>query len=189
MSGRKWFSILSLLALVGITVFSVMRYYSLLDQNRILQKLVRSYDKKVNELKEDKKLKEEQLTREKAVVEEQLASLQEQLQQLNEELADAKKKTDSLEDTNAGLLVSQRELEVKVGLVTKEKEALEAKFASFDELKKAIRDLKIKMSQEKETMRQALREKQLMEGNRGYVIYQGFSTNRGRIKIEVTPVP
>lgn len=189
MTGKKWGYILAGIVLVGVTIFSSVHYYTLLDQNRILQRLVRSYEKKLIDLEQAKKAIEEQLTQEKNLLEMQLREAQEQLRQVTEELSNAKGKIGTLEQTNSDLLALQKELQVKVDLIAKEKETLEAKFNSLVELKKAIRDLKERLRQEKLAKRQELKAKQLIEGNRGYLVYQGQSTCRGKVKIEVIPVP
>jgi DNA repair exonuclease SbcCD ATPase subunit len=189
MSGKKWGLILGAMILIGFTVFSSVHYYTLLDQNRILQRLVRSYEKKLTDMEQARKAMEEQLTQEKNVLDQQLKEAQEQLKQVTEELSLSKDKVTTLEKANSDLLEMQKELQNKIGVIALEKETLQAKFNSLEELKKAIRDLKEKIRQEKLAKRKEQQDKQLTEGNRGYLIYQGVSTSRGKVKIEVIPVP
>lgn len=189
MDGKKWGLIIGGILLVGLTVFSAVHYYNLLDQNRILQRLVRSYEKKLTDLELAKKAMEEQLTQEKYALDQQLKEAQEQLKQVTDELSVAKNKVTTLERTNSNLWEMQKELQDKVDLIVKDKEALEAKFNSLEDLKKAIRDLKDKLRQERIAQRKAKKTKQIVEGNKGYLIYRGVSTSKGKFKIEVIPVP
>jgi chromosome segregation ATPase len=189
MSGKKWGLILSAMVLVGITIFCAVNYYTLLDQNWILQKLVRSYERKITEMEEAKEAMEVQLTKEKDALDLQLKEAQAQLKLVTEELSAAKDKVTTLEKDNSDLLAKQKELQDKVDAIVKEKEVLEAKFNSLKELRQAIHDLKEKMYQERLAVRRELRAKQLIEGNRGYLTYQGVPTNRGKVRIEVIPVP
>ncbi|MDP3143470.1 MAG: hypothetical protein Q8N14_06010 [Candidatus Omnitrophota bacterium] len=189
MNGRKWGFVLGGIVLVGVAIFTSVHYFTLLDQNRILQRLVRSYERKLTDLEQAKKAMEDQLTAQKNVLDLQLKETMEQLKLVTEELTGAKGKIVNLEKTNYDLLAMQQELKDRVGLIAQEKEALEAKLNSLDELKKAIRDLKIKMRQERLAAHKQREEKQIVEGNRGFLIYQGVSTIKGKVKIEVTPVP
>lgn len=189
MKSRKWSFVLGGMVLVGVTIFTSMRYFTLLDQNRILQRLVRSYERKLTDLEQAKKAMEDQLTAEKNALDLQLKETLEQLTLVTEELTGAKSKITTLEKTNYDLLAMQQELKNRVGLIAQEKEALEAKLNSLDELKKAIRDLKLKIRQERLAAHKQREDKQIVEGNRGYLIYQGVSTIKGKVKIEVTPLP
>src|SRR3989338_5344150 len=114
MDGKKWGLIIGGILLVGITVFSAVHYYNLFDQNRILQRLVRSYEKKLTDLELAKKAMEEQLTQEKDALDQQLKEAQEQLKQVTDELSVAKDKVSTLEKTNSDLWEMQRELQDKV---------------------------------------------------------------------------
>jgi len=189
MNSKKWGLILGGIVLMGLTIFSLVHYYTLLDQNRILQRLVRSYDKRVVDLEQAKKTMGEQLTQEKDVLNLQLKETLEQLKQVTGELSGARGKIAILEKDNSDLLQMQKELQIKVDLIAQDKAALEAKFNSLEELKKAIRDLKIKLRQERIARRKETTQRQLIEGNRGYLVYQGLLTSRGKVKIEVIPVP
>jgi len=132
---------------------------------------------------------EEQLIAEKNTLDLQLKDTLAQLKQVTDELNNTKGRVVTLEKTNSDLIAIQQELQDKVGVIAKEKEVLEAKLNSLDELKKAIRDLKIKLRQERIAARQQRQEQQIIEGNHGYLVYQGVSTIKGKIKIEVIPVP
>ncbi|MFZ5800164.1 MAG: hypothetical protein ACOY3D_02150 [Candidatus Omnitrophota bacterium] len=189
MTSKKWLQFLGLAVLIGITVFSFVHYYTLLDQNRILQKLVRSYEKKLSELELAKKAMEERLMQEKEALELELKSAQAELTKVNEELSAVKEKAGNLEKSNLDLLAQRQELEERVGAIAKEKEVLEAKFNSLDELKKAIRDLKVKLREERIAKLKQLQQQKEIAGNRGYLIYRGQGTSAGKVRIEVIPVP
>jgi DNA repair exonuclease SbcCD ATPase subunit len=190
MNAKKVGFFLGIVFLAGIAVFTSVHYYTLLDQNRILQRLVISYEKKLADLEESKKSMEEQLNHEKEALDLQLKDTLEQLRQVTEELNASKDKVSGLEKDNLALLESQKQLEAKANQIAKEKEALLAKLDSLDELKKLIHDLKTKMHQEKLAERRIKEEKELLNGNRGYLLFQGMPTVRGgKVRIEVTPVP
>ncbi|MBU1090826.1 MAG: hypothetical protein KKC42_03165 [Candidatus Omnitrophica bacterium] len=76
-----------------------------------------------------------------------------------------------------------------------EREKFEARFNSLKELKKAIRQVKIRIRQEKEEKARVEKERQkeidaleLALGNRGFLRKEGKTTYRPTIKIEVRPV-
>ena len=135
------------------------------------------------------KAMEEQLTGEKNALDQQLKETQGQLKQVTEELNLTRDKVAALQKDNADLLVMQKELQNKMEVIALEKETLQSKFNSLEELKKAIRDLKERLHQERLAKRREQKDKQLSEGNRGYLIYHGVSTIKSKVKIEVIPVP
>jgi hypothetical protein len=64
---------------------------------------------------------------------------------------------------------------------------LTVKLSSIDELKKAIRDLKEKMRQDRIAARKGSKANQEIAGNRGYIIWKGQPTLKNKVRIEVIP--
>jgi hypothetical protein len=80
-------------------------------------------------------------------------------------------------------------LKTQLSQASQEKDILQAKLNSLEELKKVIRELKIKIRQAKIELLRKNNVPLTKEGNRGFVIKNGKSTYPTRVKIEVNPAP
>ncbi len=79
-------------------------------------------------------------------------------------------------------------LQEEIGLLRQEKDTLQAKLSSLPDLKKAYNILKQKLHEAQLAQRKANRDKEIEEGNRGYLLWQGEPTMAKKVKIEVAPV-
>jgi chromosome segregation ATPase len=117
----------------------------------------------------------------------ELAATQEQLQQVRAELEGT---LAALKEVNDKLARTQQD---NLALL-EEKDKLEAKLRSLQELKKAIKEVKIERRQQKKQEYLAKKETQkeidvqkLAQGNRGFLIKGGQSTHQPRVTIDVQP--
>ncbi len=111
------------------------------------------------------------------------AQLHEELQEVQGRLEDTAGQLDSLQQQYAGLEDANASLLDHLGVVTAEKQGLQAKFSSLKELKLAIRGVKSKIRLDRAEARRvqivAFREtdqQALMSGNHGFVVRHGMST-------------
>ena len=186
-----------------ITLFSIFKYIASLKQNsdlsrelnRIQQEFSALSHEKQNLLQDLEKEKEKQqkLSQDNSELKDYLRASKERLTRLFRE---AKETQDSIEDLNTqvslakaeskALLEETEKIKSNLAQVTQENASYQAKFSSIDELKKAIRELKMqrrKMSLEIIK----IRTEQIIEGNRGYLMKAGRFTYPSKVKIEVNP--
>ena len=90
------------------------------------------------------------------------------------DLKSANKKIELLDSQFNVLKAENSALLEEKQVFVQENDAMKIKLGSIDELKKAIRELKIQHR---------------LKGNRGFVIKDGQNTQNTKVKIEVTPVP
>jgi len=132
----------------------------------------------------------EQLLQEKEVLEEELQTARDKLARLSkleEQIQPLQETIEDLEEGNLALLQEKETLTRRLDEIAQEKAALEARLRSINELKKAIKEAKIKRRQERIASRQ--RTDTEITGNRGYILKNGKSTYRPKITIEVISAP
>jgi chromosome segregation ATPase len=213
-----------LFLLSGVTIFSVVKSFFLLNEKQNLVKQLDQTNVWVISLKSQK----EKLTQDLLYEQEQQKFLsgqnvqltnnlnvtKEELSKITLELDEAKKKIEGLNSsfsvlrTENEILRSQSlNLEAQINQVSQEKDSLQAKFSSVDELKKAIKDLKRMRRvsvvkdlsldilpleragrQDSRSVKKNSKNPQTA-GNRGFLVLNGQSTYPARVKIEVTPIP
>lgn len=194
---RKLLFIILIIILGSITFFSVYRYAYLYTMHLKLQKDLEKYANRIVELQQEKRTIEKTLTEKKLSLEQELSSTQEKLNQTKLELDEAKNKVGESEGKLfayqkeiADLGEARKDLEAKLASLEEEKQDLESKFNSIDELKKAIKAIKQKQREArlKTINKTKASDNELSIGNRGFLIWQGTSTLKSKVKIEVIPV-
>ena len=177
---------IALIFLLGITIFSMVKYVSELNARYRLQDslaLVQSQmaiitQEKQNLLQELKKEQElqEQLELRNAALKENLKASKNRITRFFQE--EAKVKSD-LEDSRARLAILKAENRALVNSHKRlfvENEELKFKLSTVDELKKAIKELRNRKRKDLELQ---------AEGNQGFITRNGRSTTVEKIKIEV----
>ncbi|MFC1593914.1 hypothetical protein ACFL38_01140 [Candidatus Omnitrophota bacterium] len=200
--------VLFVLTIVVLAGISITRYVYLVQQNYSLNTKLQDVENKIHELNTAKKKLEDSLTKEKQeyakVVEdrEQLkAQLQEQvdtlqgrlqnkeveLQKKEVELGSTKEELTGVQNRIALLKQDYSVLEERIGELRGERDAFEAKLNSLPELKKAIVTLKRKVVIRREELQSELDAQESRDGNKGYLTWQGKSTIKEKVTIEVLP--
>jgi chromosome segregation ATPase len=198
---------LSLVFLLGLTVFSVFKYiYSLREKYDLVNALgqimeeaaILASEKQalVIEVEREKEL-QQQLTQENSVLNENLRISEQRLAQLDSDFAKAQESIEELNSKfallkaeNSALIERKDQLNTQLSEVSQENVNLKAKMSSITELKKAIRELKKQVRKVGVTIREKMKPApKAVEGNRGYLIKDGKFTYPSRVKIEVIPAP
>ncbi len=192
--------------LLGIAIFSSYKYFSsfqekaqLLEEMSIIREQVNVIEEqRARALKdlENEYAKQKALSEEKAALEGKLQAAENDILKLRTDLRTA---SDNLAELNSRLAVAMaenaevsRELgqtKADAAASRQERDMLAARFNSIPELKKAIRDLKRKLSAARREIDTRIHEDRLIIGNGGYMIRDGKPTYPTRVKIEVVPLP
>ena len=197
--------------LITIAAFSVIKYVSTLkekydllaDLNQTKERVGALTNEKQNLLQSLEKEKEhgQKLTQENEVLKENLRAGKERMTKLFNDLAEAHKSFEDLNSQfsiakaeNQALLEQEDKLKAKLSQASEEQEALKSKFNSLIELKKAIRELKVRMRQSRFEKKpqgklENLLEEKIVEGNHGYLLKDGKFTVPAKVRIEVVPAP
>lgn len=116
------------------------------------------------------------------------------LRAANSKLAFVNRKILSLKDGNHELAIEKQGLEYKIVLLQEEKRTMEARLHSLSELKKAIRQVKIEMrdnriSQRREYIRQQkeIDKWETALGNRGFLTKDGQDYYKPKVNVKVRP--
>ncbi len=203
----KYFRIILVALLVGITIFSVFKYvYTLREKYELLsainqiktqlaalelqkQGLAQDLDKEkqLNQqvaqensgLKDSLKEKEDKI----AQLATDVAYAQKMAEDLNSQVSILKAENMAVRDQNAGLTAKLDEL-------SREKDALAIRLSSVAELKKAIRELKKQVRKVRSKIKyKETADERVFEGNRGFLVKNGKPTYPTKVKIEVKPLP
>ena len=196
---KKSFLILLIALLVGINIFFLYQYTQVLTARHNLETDLTASRQETNALKDKANNLQAEVESEKQrrqTIEAELNATEEKLRELNIKLSEAPEEIGrlnteiaSLGENNLALQKEKEELVSRLNILYQEKQALEAKLGSLVELKKAVRDLKAKMFAAKVKKEKPGDACQLAEGNRGYLIKDGKSTWRSKVRIEVLPAP
>lgn len=193
-------AILIIIFLCGLTGFSIYKYAGinrelsrqkrhlaeLNERNTVITRQLEEERAHLAQLREQKKFLEEEV----ALGKENLGQVKAELLNSQEELAILRRTVEELTAANQGLNQEQANLKAKIDALSSEKNALDAKISSIDELKKMIKDL-VKAKRAQNRTRAVVKTgitKEIKEGNRGYVIYQGKPTYNSKLSIQVIPV-
>jgi len=197
-------AVLTVLLLLGITIFSVFKYILTVREKNDLGAAIEKIKAEAVALENEKehllqsleqeKTLQQNLTRQNTslqenlkVAEARLAGIGEELLQAQKELADFTSQACLIKEENVALQKERADLRAGIVKLTRENEDFTTRFNSAEELKKAIRQLKLKMRQ----VKSAIKKKTVLisdsEGNRGFVVRDGKSTQPAQIKIEVKP--
>jgi chromosome segregation ATPase len=94
----------------------------------------------------------------------------------------------SLKEENQALKEKEVQLNAEIASLAQENSILKARLNSIPELKKAIRDVKLRMRQMSASIRSKMRTEQvIIGGNKGYLLKDGKATGPAKIKIDVKP--
>jgi chromosome segregation ATPase len=119
-----------------------------------------------------------------------IARLETDFTQAQKAIGDLSAQLNLVREENVSLKSEEDALKVELAGVKQEKGVLQAKLSSLAELKKAMRELKIKL---RTVIQPHAQEKRLAqantEGNRGFIFKDGMPTRPARVKIEVSPAP
>ena len=197
----KEYKVIVIALLVGITLFSVFKYLTTLNEKNDLLKNLNQVKGQIMSLELEKqnllqtidKEKESQkaLTGENATLKDELKNLA----QVDESLQNSQKTIEQLTSQiaiskaeNTALREEKNRLSLKLTQVSQEKDALRARVSSVPELKKTIKEVKVQVQKAKAVMREIAHKRRVIEGNRGYLMKNGKPTFPvSKIKIEVMP--
>jgi len=198
-------NILVILLLLSAAAFSIFKYLTVLkERDNVLGSLAKvkieltgleaEKQSLIRSLEEEKEQKG-QLTEQNKALKENLETYAEQLAQLEEGLVQAQNVLRQLSSQFAILKAENTALqEEKISLkdlvvrLSQENAEYGSRFNSVSELKKAIGDLKTKMRQAKRKIKNKSVALGYIEGNKGFVVWDGKSTHPAQVKIEVEPV-
>ena len=129
--------------------------------------------------------------------EETIADLNAKNAQSQEHLFSLIKEIEAMESSNSRVKEEMTQTQEKLDALLGRNIELEARLSSVPELKKAMRELKLKMKKTSYNYKlkpMQFKEKRLpwdeenMDGNSGFIIKNGVPTYKGRVKIEVKPL-
>lgn len=203
----KYFRIILVALLVGITIFSVFKYvytlrekYELLSAiNQIKTQLAALELQKqglVQDLDKEKQLNQ-QVAQENSGLKDSLKEKEDKIAQLATDVAYAQKMA---EDLNSQVSILKAEnmavrdqntgLTAKLDELSREKDALAIRLSSVAELKKAIRELKKQVRKVRSEIKyKETVDERVFEGNRGFLVKNGKPTYPTKVKIEVKSLP
>jgi uncharacterized protein (DUF3084 family) len=200
--------IVLLLISAGVTFFSGYKYfnslkekYDLLAQLQQINEEVESLEADKNTLKldfEKEKMIKETVINENAQLKDELKLSQGQIGELEDQLKDSIIKLDKLDSRiavakaeNSALRDQMGSLQLQLSQVSQDRQELQARLSSIEELKKAIKQLRQKISLAKKDLDLGLRTESgdIIIGNRGFIIKDGKPTFPAKVRIEVAPLP
>jgi chromosome segregation ATPase len=196
--------------LAGVTVFCVYKYIASVRENNVLTVSIGQLNSQVKTLEEEKngltldlsrerELKDT-LTRENGGLKEDLARDQAKLAQLESDFQASQKAIDELDSKfslvkaeNRALREKVQDLELDFNQAKVDREQLQARLNSIEELKKTIKELRIKARLTKKQVRRRIKiEEEMISGNNGFLIKDGkaiIPAKPVKVKIEVQPQP
>lgn len=197
-------AVLIVLLLLGITIFSVFKYILTVREKNDLASAIEKIKAGAVALENEKqhllqsleqeKTLQQDLTRQNVSLQENLkiaegkfASLEEEFVQAGEALVELNSQFSLLKEENTALQKAGESLKAQISKLARENKDFTARFHSVAELKKAIRELKLKMRRVKSEIKKKTFLISGSEGNRGFVVRDGKSTQPAQIKIEVKP--
>jgi chromosome segregation ATPase len=197
-------AVLTTLLLLGITIFSVFKYISTVREKNDLVVAIEKIKVEAVTLENEKEYLLQSLEKGKAlqqslsqenvslrenlkVAEASLSGIEEELIQVQKELADFTSQAFLIKEESIALQKERADLKLQIAKLTTENEDFTARFNSAEELKKAIRQLKLKMRLVKSRIEKKAVLTSDSEGNRGFVVRDGKTTQPAQIKIEVKP--
>jgi len=199
--------ILSIL-LIAATAFISFKYIQSLNEKNALLNSLNDIKKEAKALENEKQNLLQTLEKEKEALQEaarenaglkdtlkanqdRLATLETDFQQAKQTIEGVLSDVSALKAENSNLKDQKYNLRFELVQATKENESLKAKLTSIPELKKAIKDLKKKIRQVGEVtveINKQIQGDKIPEGNQGFLLKDGHSASRAKVRIEVTPV-
>lgn len=201
-----------LLVLTGITGFSVYKYAVSMQEKAGLQTELEQVRQEISRLEQVRdnlnndlvlaREYEQRLVLENTGLKDRIKDDQIKFSMMEAAIAQAQGQVDTLAEQiavarqeNAALVVQLDGMKAQLFTASQEKERMQATLSSVEELKRAIRDLRRKtraartaspitvVADEKKQVRQ------IILGNKGYIIRDGKVITPARVKIEVQPSP
>jgi chromosome segregation ATPase len=193
----KNYKVILIVFLLGVAAFSIFKYVLILGEKYDLLNVVDKLkeqeaallNEKQNLLKtlEKQKWLKQKLMEENSIIHEGLISGKEKSAKLEEDLTQAQKtigelntQISSLQAEKATVRQEMDKLNTELTQVIQEKDALKSRLNSIEELKKAIKELKIQMRKArvkgKDTPEVKNKTGQTTKGNRGFFVKAGKST-------------
>ena len=171
-------------------IFGIVRYVTLFGELKETRGRL-----KENQIHLAQVIKEkEDLQDELDVTQGQLATVKENLEKTQNELNIVNQKLSTEQEDNGKLRQEKQDLEQKVSSLTQERDTLEARLHSLNELKAAIRQVKIEIHEQKVQEflarikhQQELDAQKLQKGNKGFIVKDGKSLFTPKVDIEVLP--
>lgn len=193
--------------LAGITAFCVFKYASYLKERRDLLRSLSQIKSQVaaletqnqeliQDLEQERQLRQE-LSQENSNLRQDLKAGQDELSRVSADLEESRQAQDALSSRidllkaeNVALREQAEDLNNEFLRVSQEKDSLNAKLSSIAELKKAIKELKIKMRKARAQIKLPVKGSPAPgEGNRGFLVKDGNPTSSPKIRIRVEAIP
>ena len=195
---KKFFTTLFIILIVAFAIFSFFRYFYLLKINYSLEAKLRNISDRIVELENTKnnleeileKKKEEylEISEEKQNLEDKLKDTESELSEKNADLEGVKEELQAAKEKTGNLNNEYIVLKQEIDRLRQTKDTIKLKFSSYAELKKAYADFKRKFHEARIELQSVKDKKEMKEGNRGYMLWEGQATSFKKVKIEVTPV-
>lgn len=192
-----------------VTLFSVFKYISAQREKNLLLYNLKQAEDKVTGLETEKqglqrtiekeKELQNQLNEENKGLKDNLKAYEEKLAKYEDEYNQAKKTIEEL-SSDISLYKDERDrLMIQFAEASQQRDSLEARLGSIEELKKAIKELKAKSRgrgvsrkareavYKKYEIKESAKIYEVSDGNRGFVVRDGRPTYYPKIKIKVEP--
>ncbi|MCM8783900.1 MAG: hypothetical protein NC818_03900 [Candidatus Omnitrophica bacterium] len=188
--------ILYILLVLGLFVIVLLgiHYSALLKERAALQKAVINFENKIVEYKKAMDLKEQEFEAKVSDMANEREKLMQQIDEINGKLiqtqnllSQIKQEEENLKAENLSLTEKAKNLEVQLYNLNEEKLELERKISSLSELRKALREAKLKEIQERRIELKQRNAEGLLLGNRGYLVKDGKPTINPKYIIHVFP--
>jgi len=173
--------------LVIIALFSSVKYIQLREEKRQLLRDVEQIWSKISDLENEKDELAQELEK-RGLVDVFLGLAKEKVSEVDQRLIEAKETIIQLQLSMAELKGEKEKLNVEAKRLRDEKAWLEKRFHSVRELKQAIRAIKREMYLVKSDMSKRIEMLSAADGNCGYLVKDGKSTYKRKVKISVIPV-
>jgi len=187
--------------------FLTLRYINLIQEKKKVEFQLKEVKVQVGflegNLKQETELRQK-LDKEKTTLTASLKGAEETIADLNTKNAQSQeyifslvKEIEAMESRNSRAKEELAQTQEKSGALLGKNIELETRLSSVPELKKAMRELKLKMKKTSYNYKLKpiqFKEKRLswdkenMDGNSGFIIKNGVPTYKGRVKIEVKPL-
>ena len=194
---------LLIVLLLTLTAFSAFKYVASLKEKHDLRQDLNAVQQEVAILSEEKQNLLQDLEKEKEAnnklasdnqeLKQYLIASREKISKLFEEVKETQDAIEQLsfqislaKAENKALFEETENIKSNLIQVSQENADLKARLGSVQELKKAIRELKIQKRKMTQEIRQ-IKIERIIEGNRGYLIRDGKITSSSNIRIEVMP--
>jgi chromosome segregation ATPase len=185
--------------LITLTAFSVFKYIAALKEKGDLLHSLKQTEEKAAILEKERQKLLQGLEKEKELVKQ----LDSKISALKDYLKASKKRLTKLFTDFEEAQMEIRDLDSRFSIlkaenialieekqqVFQENESLKAKLNSITELKRALIELKRQVRRVSGNIKQKAQPVKIREGSRGYLSKEGKFTLRGKVKIQVIPVP